>query len=892
MRAPLHLHRPTIVGRLREDAGLLLLTGLVVALTTAVTAAVGPVTDRAADRAIAASVRDAGSRGAVVATFPREDEDRRGQTREPGAVVELRQDTDYAQFTMPAELAAVVRPGIASLTTPPLQLLDAGPGRYLRLTYLDPSAGSPEVTYVAGGPPEASVGEDDARVKVPAGADPWPVQVAISEEVATALGLGVGDQLSAKDQQARPVDIRIAGVYTATDPDDEAWTATPQLLHPVRGTAPGTAWGAALVSEESLPDLRLAVPLDDLTQRVVFGPRPSELTWHGSAGLVRAIESLKTSPGIARGKISWDSLLDGVLDDSRAQVATARGQADVLLLGMLTSSLLVLLLAAQLLAGRRSGSVALARARGATLGGIAGELFVEAFAVATVGACVGLGATRLLAGGVSWGWLLPVLAVACLGGPALGVVTARRTDSRRVPANRSARRIAARARLAQRYVVELAVVAVAILSFVALRQRGVTDDLTAAGAPTWWALVGALVVVRVLPLLAALLLRRSRASTGGVRFFALARLAQSGVHVLTSLVIAVAVLHLTFGLALAATEHQGQAAGALLSVGGDARLSTAPDAAVEEIAAEVTSAPGVEAVAAGRVEDGVRASSRQSATAVRLVVVDAAAYERLLAKSALPDAPDLGRLAEPRGDRVPALLVGGDAGLRDRLVVSWDDDVVPLEVVGTAPRVDASVDPVVVVDAGSFLAAGAVAEPNTVWAVGPEAPSALRTAAGPTGSIEGYADVLTARRDAPLASGLVDLAVGGSVLLLLFAMLGVVLSAAAEAPARAESLGRLRSLGLSSGELRRALVAELLAPVVLTVLTGLACGVVAVSAMFGSLGLEQVTGQSTAPDLVLPWWPLLAGLALGATVFVVAQVEAGRLRRTSLAGLLRARDRD
>ena len=41
-----------------------------------------------------------------------------------------------------------------------------------------------------------------------------------------------------------------------------------------------------------------------------------------------------------------------------------------------------------------------------------------------------------------------------------------------------------------------------------------------------------------------------------------------------------------------------------------------------------------------------------------------------------------------------------------------------LDVVGEAPRVGAATDPVVVVDAAAFAAAGAVADPDTIWAVG------------------------------------------------------------------------------------------------------------------------------------------------------------------------------
>jgi putative ABC transport system permease protein len=54
------VHRPTVRGRLRADRGLLVLTGLVVALASALLAAVWPLTVRTADEAMAYSVREVG----------------------------------------------------------------------------------------------------------------------------------------------------------------------------------------------------------------------------------------------------------------------------------------------------------------------------------------------------------------------------------------------------------------------------------------------------------------------------------------------------------------------------------------------------------------------------------------------------------------------------------------------------------------------------------------------------------------------------------------------------------------------------------------------------------------------------------------------------------------
>ena len=106
MRPP-RLHLPTVVGRLRTDRGLLLLVGTVVALTVALTGAVSPVTERSADRAMAAAVRDAGTRGTVTAALPEWYDDPSGRTRDPGTATQVRQDADFVRGAMPAELAVV-----------------------------------------------------------------------------------------------------------------------------------------------------------------------------------------------------------------------------------------------------------------------------------------------------------------------------------------------------------------------------------------------------------------------------------------------------------------------------------------------------------------------------------------------------------------------------------------------------------------------------------------------------------------------------------------------------------------------------------------------------------------------------------------------------------------
>lgn len=878
----LAVHVPTVAGRLRADRALLLLVAAVVALTVALTGAVAPVTERSADRAVSSAVREAGPRGDVVATLPEWYDDPRGKSLDPSTATQVRQDADHVRSTMPPDLAAVLDPGVTTVTTTPLQLLDAGAGRYLQLAYLDTADGEPPVSYTRGGPPHA----------VPVRRQP-AVEVAVSDEVARALDLHVGDRLPGRDEHGRGAEVRISGTFVPVDEDAAVWQVTPTVLHPISSTsgdAPRTA-GAALVTAGSLPDLRLALPGDAIRRRVVFAPDAGALTWRGSVPLERALVSLQSGTGPAFGEVTWDSLLGSVLRDARAQVAAARGQAEVLLVGLLACALLVLVLAGQLLVGRRERPLTMARERGAALPGIAAELVVESLLVTATAAAAGLAVARLAAGSVGWTWSAPVLVVSVVTPAVLAVGVVRRLSAR-APANRSARRARARAADLRRWGLELAVLLATVLACVALRQRGVVGDggdLTAASAVTWVAVAASLVLVRLAPPVLHWALHRTRRSPRGVPLFVTARLVRTATRVLPVMVVLVAVSGATFAAALAGTLRDGQATGARSVVGGDARLDARPAPALSELAARVEGDPGVRAAAVGRVEDGVRLSAQGGAASVRLVVVDAPAYERLRSAGDLPDAPRLARLRPAASDRLPALLLGGPAGLRDEPSLRWEDASIPLEVVGTAPDVGAATDPVIVVDVEALAAAGALAPPDTMWAVGPGAAAALE-AVGPTvpgGSVVTYAEELERRRGAALPAAMAGLAAASCVLLPALAMLGIALAAAAGSPARRTSLGRLRALGTSERDLRRVLVGELAVPVAVAAVAGLAVGAGSAHVALGSLALERLTLAPGAPDAVLPWWTVLSVTLVVGWAAALALVEWRRVRRTPLAELLR-----
>ena len=403
------VHWPTVRGRFRVDRGLLVLTGLIVALASALLAAVWPLTVRTADEAMAESVREAGPGAAVVATLPQPvyTGDR---IRDPGAAGTFALDAKFTRNEIPERLASVVRPSVASLISPSLTVDAEGARREVRLVYVESPTEPPAVTWVAGGPPESSAGPGEVGIVLAKEDPPWPVQAGLSERAAAALGVEPGARLRLEDQYGQGVVVRISGIYSPDDPDDPAWTVARELLSPAVGTADGVERTsvAALVSPEALPDLRIAVPSDQLTQRVTFLPDPERVRWEQSAALGRDVVELRAAPGLDSGQDAWDSALDRVLADASAQVASARGRSQVLLVGLLATTALTMVLAAQLLARRRAGPLTLARERGATLLGIGVELAIESALVAVAGTALGVGITAALVGSASVRWVNPV----------------------------------------------------------------------------------------------------------------------------------------------------------------------------------------------------------------------------------------------------------------------------------------------------------------------------------------------------------------------------------------------------------------------------------------------------------------------------------------------------
>ncbi|MEW2427681.1 FtsX-like permease family protein [Micromonospora sp. NPDC047644] len=905
-------HWPSVRGRGRSGVGPLLLTAAVIATVALLAGAVPPLLRAAADDAVRDTVRDAGTDSNVLAhaDWERDDGPTGGRVRMPNLAEAV--DAFLARTTsaLGPDLDAALLPPVTIVNGPILSITDGNAPRTFQFTYLAGDLGGPDVTWIAGSPPGPTV--SDRYVEVPYDGPPWPVQIGLSEADAAALDLGPGDRIPVKDGEGRDKDVRVSGIYRPADSADPAWRLAPALLRPVPGAdGVGTTRFNGLLSRESLPDARLAVDEDQLRRTVHFAPGPDALTSDSTTALASQVVKLKATSGASSDRdqsLKWESQLDAVLRDARTRNNAAAAQAAVLLAGVLTAAVLVLLLAADLLVRRRAPVLSIARQRGAALPDLGAELVIESAVVSLSAAAVGLALARAAAGDVAWTWAVPVVLAGVVAGPAFGTLAAARASrDRRQPANPAARRWIRATGQLRRAAVEGAVLIAAVAAFVTLHQRGLlpvaadgdTGELTGdlilpVSALALGALVGALVLLRLLPLGARFALRQALRSRRPLAVFSASQATTTAGRALPLLVLVSTTALASFALILGATVTRGLTDGAWSTVGADARLDVGADAATATpaLAQRIAAAPGVEQVVVGQVTDSARVFTESTLLTPRLVIVDATAFQRLLATTALPDAPALARLTAPGPSpgEVPALVgsKSGDLRTGSRLQLPRDDaPAIRLAAVGTAPSVG-GVDDVVIVDATALARAGLPAVANTVWVTGPGAGRAVSNT-GVASDVVLRTDVLRAQRVAPLTAGLVRLAWTAAAVLLALGLLGLTLAAAAGASQRWQTLTRLRTLGLRPRDVRWVAAGELLPPVVVTAVCGPLLGALLARLTLGPLDLRLLTGQAADPAAARPWWLLgLLSVALLAAAATVVPVESALRRRDRLSEVLRA----
>lgn len=742
-------------------------------------------------------------------------------------------------------------------------------------------------------------------------------------------------------RQVTQRDFVVAGIFEPAPGTDDAWDTPRSAL----STFPVLSFDATILAEQAValthPELFPVV-----WEAAPHGHSRIDVSWRfpvdvaavpvervgdlgAAARAFRAIHDVpapQTLEGWSPPPVRYFTGIPDLVARHQADVSTAMTVSVITTIGLGAIAAAALVMAAGQLQARRSRATALARARGVSLRQVWATTLPAAAVVVLAAAAVGLvGGASLVPG---QRWRLPLALVGGVVAVALvAVAVAAALDYRRTDRARGARK-----HPAWRLTAELGVLVLAGVGIFLLQRRGLAATRAAgtavgvdpflAAVPVLLALAAAVLALRLRPLPTALAARAASSGRGAPVFVGLtsARRAPAGAGAGAAVVLVVAVAFAVFASSLAGTVDVGQQRASWARLGADVVLTgTGVD---DDLAAAVAAEPGVRAVVpALRWERSALQLGWQEPVTVTAYAVDLAAFAQARSGGGEPATHDTGLLDDvahtppgvpgtPSPLLVPAGvdLVGDGGGLA--LGVRGDASVA-VDLVGASSAVpsEGERDPIVMLSdaavrdalpeglppgTGSALlvftddddAARRVAADFAQAVVqDPDRPGLDLTPEIRTRSRAAVLDELDA---SPLVQGTRTVITLGVLAAAAYGMFAVALALLAGAPARAQSLSILRTLGLKPRDAVRLLVVELVPLVLVALAAGVAAGLALLPLVAPGLDLRPLTGGTLAPDLTAVPGHVLA--VAGVAALVVAAAVAGAVlidRRRHLGAALR-----
>ncbi|MEV7812090.1 FtsX-like permease family protein [Streptomyces flaveolus] len=779
---------------------------------------------------------------------------------------------------------------------------------------------------------------DHARVRtgrLPGAAHPVDattpeVEAAVTAATAKALHIRVGSVVHMPAPGRDPLAVRVTGILVPRDPDGAYWSTVPLLRTPTLvtlptpGPDPDKYWlGALLLAPEAAPAL-----LGTSTNPARYwhlAPDLRGLHAHDLDRLRPAVAALESGPGLQRARTVTDDGTDinTDLDDALASFSRLRSGiaplVSVAAAGTATVVAVVLLMTGGLAADRRRAELALLRARGASLSGLAGRLLAETAVIAVPAGALGLAGSLLV---VPAGRVVP----AVLSALAVTLAACAALPLRAALAHRAVRLTAPREDLAsvrpsrRRTVAELTLLVLAAGAVATLRRRGTTGDELTAVAPVLVGVIAALLLLRLYPLLLRRLSGPAGRLRGAVGHLSLARAGRTQASaVLPLLALLTALTTAAFGGSVLAGVAEARDRAALLTVGADARADAgAPLPA--DAPARARSVSGVRAVTP--VSIAYQAKPEDGENEVPLVGVDPRGYGALTAHTGLGTFPPdrltaggrsgTGRLtagggsttghlaADDRSGPLPAIAspsVASSYGTRRPFLVRLEDgSAVTVRIVLVRDRTPALSGPDFLLVDGAGLPAPA-GRPTTLLLTGEHVDAdALRKAVGGSAAVRVRAEERARYADSPLQSGAEHVYTAAVVTGAGFAVLALLLSLLRAAPERSALLARLRTMGLTRAESRHLLILESLPQALLAALGGTLTGWTAIRLLAPGIDLTTIalppaqtplTETRLHPDT---WSLLLPALAVVTVAVGVAALQAWWTGRRGSVTELRAGD--
>ncbi|WP_164992391.1 FtsX-like permease family protein [Streptomyces sp. L2] len=879
---------PWVRTRLRSAPGAALALALLVAVTACLAGVFPRAVDRYEDAGLARALREAGPvHTTITVSAPQPD-----FTAAPGErAAALRPDTLERQYAKLLDAAgaplSVDRDqsayGVGTRTKPPV------PDPWIPR----PSGLPAHVALVAQSGLAGHARVREGRLPRTSGpvTDSTPgVEAAVTAATARSLHIRTGSVIHVPGVGRPPLAVRITGILTPRDPAGAYWSTQPLLRNPSLVTVPPPGpdpvqyWlGALLLPPDAAP--ALLGTAGDPARYWNLAPDLGGLHAHDLDRLKSAVAALESGPGLQRARTVTDPRadVDTGLDDALAGFSRLRSGISSLVAvaaaGTGTVAAVVLLMAGGLAADRRRTELALLRARGVSLRGLAGRLLAETAVVAVPAGALGLGVALALVPEGRTGYAvaaaLAVTAVACAALPvraafahrAVRVAGGPREDVATVRPSR------------RRTVAELTLLVLAAGAVEALRRRGATGDQLISVAPVLVGVIAALVLLRTYPFVLRRLGRPARRLRGAVAHLSLARASRTSVSaVLPLLALLTALTTAAFGGSVLSGVHSTRDRAALLTVGADARVdSDAPLPA--GLDARVRDVPGVRGVAPVSID--YQAKPLDGQDSVALAAVDPDSYGRLATHTGL-GAFEAGGLTRRHGE-LPALAspsVAEAYGTRRPFLVRLEDgSAVTVRITAVRERTPAVSGDFLVVDRAGLTAAAA--RPTALLLSGGQVDAgALRQAVHGSGTVLVRAEERAGYADSPLQTGAEHVYTAAVAAGAGYALLALLLSLLRAAPERTALLARLRTMGLSRAESRRLLVLESLPLALLAGLGGALTGWATIRLLSPGIDLTTIavaTAETPAGEATLrpDTWSLTAPALLVLTLSVtVAATQA------------------
>lgn len=733
------------------------------------------------------------------------------------------------------------------------------------------------------------------------------LEAAVSTATARILRAEVGSVLHLDAEMVgrtagNSATVTIVGIFEPRGTDSGYWAVDPLLHTPVKLFADREQeepyWSSTLLlAPGEAAALLTLTPQPEMYWE--FSPRTEGLKAADAEPLAASVASLESGPGLSalRAGVSPGATVSTDLEKIVGSYLTTRSAITqvvaVAAFGVGTVAAVVLLMTGGLTGARRYAELALVRARGGSVRGLAGRLCAELVVVAVPAAVLGwLAAFLLLPDAAVTASVLAAGAVALLACAGLPVragfahlrpqVHAARTDLVRAKPSR------------RRTVAELTLLVLTVAAVAALRRRGTegeVDQLVSA-APVLVGIIASLVLIRLYPLPLRLVARPMALRRGAIGFLSAARAGRSpATATLPLLALLLALTTAAFGGSVLAGVTGSRDRAATAEVGADARLDQTQknkygfDAPAVEA---VRKLPGVREVNAVGIDFMV--SLPDGKRDVALVTVDPESYARL------------SRATDTGGFEAAALAGSGGKGGVFPVLASPETaqrlgsghrriDLNSTRYGKFTTRLAGVVKNTPALREGDFMVVSAAAfprhKPASLLVTGVDGGTALerealRSAAGSTAAVHLKAEARARFVSPPLQRGAERIYATAVVAGAGFAVLAVLLSLLQAAPERIALLARLRTMGVTRGQGRRLLILESLPQALLAAFGGVLAGWATIRLLAPDIDLGTLALATGAPApgsvplglMTDPWSLLVPALAVVCLAAGVAAIQA------------------